>query len=809
MAKKIIKAQMKQRTDTKANWASSNPVLLKGELGIVSDDPNLYKVGDGATAWNALPFRGFNGTVVNETGTSETAVMSQKAVTEKLTELSEEIFVDYEEYMGTIAELHIIAPRSENGYLAVKQYNNYIYVRYTDGSSVTSTSWQVQNSIANIQNDEIVPLTCTTASETLGVKVGDIIGYIIFKNIDKFKLSSVSVVGKQVFESKCRDISYSPIIKSVLVSRDAINQGFSELSDTLEGKFSSEIFETAEQYFDTIAELYIVAPTLDADLLVKSHNRSLYVRFGSTSSGVSSQSWQCMLSLTDKLNGNVYTLTCTTASETLGVKVGDIVGYIIFKDVDVLKTMTDTSAGKVVYKDKCIDFSNNPIIFSYINQSNDIAVTDITLSKGVNITLPSKLTAIVGDNMQIFWRSIISASNPYIFDIYAVSLVGKSYPRYYEFKPTADMVGNSYALLVYVKANNGTIIASKNVTIEVVDNMTAPSSTKNILCIGASATAGGQWVGELKRRLTDTSGDGTSANPTGLGLSNIAFVGRKEGTSNPINLEATGGWKVQDYASKGQSAVRFFVEGVDTIAIGARYSCNGTNYVVQEVNVTEGEGNIRCTLENTFVTPSGKLTKLTGGGDVEITFTSYNNENFSPFWNANEEKIDFMQYADSYCDGKIDCLIWHCGVNDLTSGDSAVIPNVIVAFRNLLNSYHEQFPQGKVIISSVPIGSVNGGFAANYGANESLNYYTFAKITQLYAQALVDLTKEDAYNGFTLYAPVLEEFDAENGYPIKQTAVNNRSSVTEVVGTNGVHPTTEGSYMVADAIYRTFNNLNL
>lgn len=88
MAKKIIKAQMKQRTDTKANWASSNPVLLKGELGIVSDDPNLYKVGDGATAWNALPFRGFNGTVVNETGTSETAVMSQKAVTEKLTELS-------------------------------------------------------------------------------------------------------------------------------------------------------------------------------------------------------------------------------------------------------------------------------------------------------------------------------------------------------------------------------------------------------------------------------------------------------------------------------------------------------------------------------------------------------------------------------------------------------------------------------------------------------------------------------------------------------------------------------------------------
>ena len=91
MAKKIIKAQMKQRRDTKANWAAQNPVLLAGELGIVSDDPNLYKVGDGTTAWNGLPFRGFDGTLVHTTGDSETAAMSQKSVTEKLTELSAEM----------------------------------------------------------------------------------------------------------------------------------------------------------------------------------------------------------------------------------------------------------------------------------------------------------------------------------------------------------------------------------------------------------------------------------------------------------------------------------------------------------------------------------------------------------------------------------------------------------------------------------------------------------------------------------------------------------------------------------------------
>ena len=82
---------MKQRRDTFANWAAENPVLLDGELGIVSDDPNLYKVGDGSTAWNALPFRGFDGTLAQELGTSPNAVISQKVVSEKLSELSERI----------------------------------------------------------------------------------------------------------------------------------------------------------------------------------------------------------------------------------------------------------------------------------------------------------------------------------------------------------------------------------------------------------------------------------------------------------------------------------------------------------------------------------------------------------------------------------------------------------------------------------------------------------------------------------------------------------------------------------------------
>lgn len=76
------------RRDTLANWTSANPILAEGEIGYVLDDPNRHKMGDGVKTWDQLPFRGFDGNIVPETGSSETAVMSQKAVTEKFTELN-------------------------------------------------------------------------------------------------------------------------------------------------------------------------------------------------------------------------------------------------------------------------------------------------------------------------------------------------------------------------------------------------------------------------------------------------------------------------------------------------------------------------------------------------------------------------------------------------------------------------------------------------------------------------------------------------------------------------------------------------
>lgn len=54
-----------QRRDTAANWQTANPVLEAGEWGYETDTKKI-KMGDGSTAWNALPyFTSGGGAVVN------------------------------------------------------------------------------------------------------------------------------------------------------------------------------------------------------------------------------------------------------------------------------------------------------------------------------------------------------------------------------------------------------------------------------------------------------------------------------------------------------------------------------------------------------------------------------------------------------------------------------------------------------------------------------------------------------------------------------------------------------------------------
>ena len=67
---RVLESRIQLRNDTAENWASVDPVLLKGEIGIELDTRKI-KVGDGTTNWEALQYLS-DDIVIAETDPTET-----------------------------------------------------------------------------------------------------------------------------------------------------------------------------------------------------------------------------------------------------------------------------------------------------------------------------------------------------------------------------------------------------------------------------------------------------------------------------------------------------------------------------------------------------------------------------------------------------------------------------------------------------------------------------------------------------------------------------------------------------------------
>ena len=129
MANRII-----QRHDTAANWDTHNPILAEGELGFISDQNNRYKIGDGVTPWKSLKLQGFNGNIVHDTGDDESAVMSQKGVTTKLTELESESEI--------ISASRPIAEGDNGNMIPYESIIDDYYYDATTGAKMYSANWK-------------------------------------------------------------------------------------------------------------------------------------------------------------------------------------------------------------------------------------------------------------------------------------------------------------------------------------------------------------------------------------------------------------------------------------------------------------------------------------------------------------------------------------------------------------------------------------------------------------------------------------------------------------------------------------------
>lgn len=173
MADRVI-----QRNDTAARWQSINPVLAQGELGIVSDGAKGYKIGDGVTAWNSLEYPANPTSVVQELGNSETAVISQKIVTDSITKIGYDI-------ISTIPSAYLsgmVAIKSIKCYVPDVYINNKFSLRFL-GVSDSTFVFGIWDDTRNVSAYQIIPMDVTPV---LGVQTLIFDDIITSTNKDQF-----------------------------------------------------------------------------------------------------------------------------------------------------------------------------------------------------------------------------------------------------------------------------------------------------------------------------------------------------------------------------------------------------------------------------------------------------------------------------------------------------------------------------------------------------------------------------------------------------------------------------------------------
>lgn len=417
----------------------------------------------------------------------------------------------------------------------------------------------------------------------------------------------------------------------------------------------------------------------------------------------------------------------------------------------------------------------------------------------VRVILPKKYDLVVGDTFQLFYRGVIEAPNPFVFDIAPHCAKGKAFPRYFEFTPESP---GRYDLTIDVCGPDKTVLGQGKTVLNVVEAK-LPAKPVNILCVGDSLTESGTWINEVNRRLSEKGGS-----PEGLGFENkFNFVGNCK--VDKVGFEAFGGWAWECFATHRRSNIWI--------------NCNHDKDKTDQHSIWLDENGAAWRLEtieddrlkftrhllHAADRPDfGKLTHKEGATHTApIEIISAKNEASNPFVNPETEELDFNYYTKKVGIEKIDAAYFLLGANGWqfwnTEGFAPCIEKFLGYGKKIVRKLKIAFPDIKVKVFMAPLSSQHGGMGTNYGAilpwGDTYLCHLFVDELNI---AYENWANEEEFSGFLEAINIAGQFDSDHGYPFVQKPVNTRSATTERFDINGAHPTNEGYMQIADAVYR-------
>ncbi len=413
---------------------------------------------------------------------------------------------------------------------------------------------------------------------------------------------------------------------------------------------------------------------------------------------------------------------------------------------------------------------------------------------------------VVGDTFELFYRGVICLYNPYQYYILVRCEKGNPYPRYFTYTPKVDEVGD-YPLTIALFDNNNQMIEEKTTTLHVV-NPQRPQTPLNVLCIGDSITFNGVWPSEGYRRFTKEGGM-----PLGNGFSDtLKMIGscKKNVEEDEVGYEGYGSWTWKSFCTNDlvstKSPVWVTVEShnLDENDQHSVWKSGNLEWILESIEpkrlkFKRGNNNYSPspTIEKEFVNING------GIHHDSIVIDDCYFEIGNPFWNKELGDIDFLTYAKKQGTSQIDLVYILLTWNGLYRPYDTEFNRHIDYAKYLIDKIHQAFPDAHVALLGIPICSVNGGIAANYGAKGPYSD-TFGTISTAfhYNECLEQLVKEENYKDFCRYIDCKAQFDSEYNLPSIEKPVNIRSTIMERVGTNGVHPNMSGYLQLGDVFYR-------
>ena len=546
--------------------------------------------------------------------------------------------------------------------------------------------------------------------------------------------------------------------------------------------------------------------------------KGLYINHAAARSGVSDGG--CVIYNSSK--GYIRSRSASSSGNSLAISYEDGAAYVRFNipnanTIDTVYVCRGTQPlpdGYEPYEEQlCVDPD-------YISTKGLVSADEIVkaaadagiYSDEVEVVLPNKFYAVVGDTLQLFYQGMVIAPDFRIYDIYAKdTAIGKGYGRYFEATPNS--AGTS-TFSLEVSNQNMRLLGSKTCQIVAVNPPSNPATNKNILCIGDSLTAGGKWVCELQRRLK--ASDGT---PQGLGLTNITFVGSMSKTlyGQTADFYGKSGWGWSDFCTVGRAAFRFHITSPDGVSEGNVYKNNSHTYTVVEINnVGEGTGTddwtILCTTSSASNTPqsSGSLT-LTSGSGGNVVFTSAEADGANLLWDSTNNRINFKKYctvnAGMTNEENLDYLMLLLTWNQLPSSDDISDWSEIIGYiEDMLDAIHTDYPTCKVKMMGVQFPYIESFVAATNNQHTFATIRRIAFVNKLYQE----ICNREEYSDYVEFVNISAQFDSQynmdlitSGGQTREKDVNTRNShFKEMFVGNTVHPGTTGYMQIADAAYR-------